>query len=273
MSSPLEAFTLQSAGRRLPAVFHPADPCRAGLLFVHPFGEERKCAHRALFETARALAGQGVATLRFDLSGCGDAEGEFADACFADWITDIETAWLALDRRVGNRPLILAGLRMGASLASHACADLPNLSALVLWQPLVDGREEFTSDLRRLLIQDMITDGQSSRNRKEIMAQLEAGDGQVEMDGYPVTGALYRDICGIALSRDIPGWPRQSVLVQFSRPARRIAAFAEEHGVRATVVDVPPIWIRSDFLPTAETGGILMKDAVMQWVNPMGEPL
>ena len=43
-------------------------PCGA-VLMVHPFGEEKKFAHRVLTAASWQLAEAGFAALRFDLSG------------------------------------------------------------------------------------------------------------------------------------------------------------------------------------------------------------
>ena len=91
MTLPEESFYLQSNTRNLLATFHqPSGETRCGILIIHPFGEEKKCAHRTLVETARALARHGIGVMRFDLSGCGDSEGDFRDARFANWTADID---------------------------------------------------------------------------------------------------------------------------------------------------------------------------------------
>lgn len=264
-----EVFHLASDTGRLLATFHhAAGKPRFGVLFVHPFGEEKKCAHRAFVETARALACRDVASLRFDLSGCGDSEGSFEEATFSDWMKDISAAWDELRRRSADAPLVLLGLRMGAALASRVCAAVPHPSGLLLWQPVVNGKTEFSSELRRLLIQQMMIVGKSSGSRQEILAAFERGESEAELDGYPVTAALYNDICSISLSRDADTWPAATGIVQFSRTTRAIQLLAQEAAVASTIVDVPPIWIRSDFMPNQETGERLAAEGVLSFIDP-----
>jgi len=262
MSDLCESFFLHSGARRLFASWHGTDgrtPGRAAL-FCHPLGEEKKCGHRAFVETARALQRRGIASLRFDMSGCGDSDDAFENFSTADWLDDILFAWKELRRRAPAARCALIGLRFGAALAALALERLSDVAALALWQPVVNGKEEFTSDLRRVLIQRMITDGSAGTDRAEILARLESGEGRVEVDGYAVTGALYRGICTMDLASMRKEFPKATTITQFSRSNRRIEAFAEAAGIESRVVDVPPIWIRSDFIPNAETGDILAAD-------------
>ena len=259
-----EAFFLRSADRDLFATFQPASAdVRFGLLLIHPFGEEKKCAHRTLVETARALAGRGVATLRFDLSGCGDSGGVFADARLEDWVADTAAAWADLRRRVPDAPCGLLGLRMGAALAAEACNRLGEVAALVLWQPMLYGRSEFASDLRRVLIQQMMTDGKSGMRPADLIKALESGEADVEMDGYPISAELYKAIRDIDMAGDRSAWPKACGIVQFSRATQAVTTFADAAEIEVRVVDVRPVWIRSDFLPTRATGEQLAREAVL----------
>ena len=262
-----EPLFLESVASRLFAVWQATDgPASAGVLFCHPLGEEKKCAHRALVVTACALAEHGVASLRFDMSGCGDSEGEFVEAGFETWLADLRTAWSELRRRVGDRPMAVVGLRLGASLAALACEGIGNPAALVLWQPVVDGRAEVADQLRRLLVQQMITEGKAGLRREEMIASFEKGEGSVELDGYTITAALYRDICSIDLAGKPKQLPAACGVVQFTRPQRRIEGFTRARNIAGVVVDVPPIWIRSDFMPTRETGELLAREGVLRWL-------
>ncbi len=263
MSVGEETFTFQGTERLL-AVYHRASgDTRCALLFVHPFGEEKKCAHRTLVETARALAQHGVASMRFDLSGCGDSEGAFAKARFASWSDDIAAAWDELRKRVPGKPAGLLGLRMGAALAAQTCTRLNTVTALILWQPVVNGRREFASEIRRLSIQQMMTEGKATLRRKEMLASLECGEGTIELDGYTVSAEVYRDICNVDLAQLAEVLPRATGVTQFSRSNHAIESFARNAGIASCVVEIPPIWIRSDFMPTRATGESLAVEGVL----------
>jgi len=157
----------------------------------------------------------------------------------------------------------MLGLRMGASLASKACARLDRVAALCLWQPVAHGQSEFTAELRRVLIQQMITTGRSTLSRRDILDSLERGEGEIELDGYPVAGPLYRDICAVNLLEDAPSWPQSVIIAQFSREKRALRSLAQQTGATCAVVQVQPIWIRSDFMPTRDTGEQLARECVL----------
>jgi exosortase A-associated hydrolase 2 len=267
MPDALETFVIPRGGHGLLAHGHmPAGDVRGGLVMVHPFGEEKKCAHRALYETARALQAHGVATLRFDLSGCGDSTGNFRDARVADWVADIEAACAALRERVGSKPFALLGLRVGATLAAEAARQLYNLTALVLWQPFVHGKREFTAELRRLLVQQMVMLGRSHVKHGDLIERLERGETEVELDGYPVTGALFGDLSELDLRAALDDVEAGTGIVHFARPVRRAARVAEALRLRQGVVAVPPLWIRSDFLATPTTGSVLASQGVLPFL-------
>jgi exosortase A-associated hydrolase 2 len=265
MSYSEEAFLFDSGALKLYGIWcAPEGPPRSALLYCHPFGEEKKCAHRTVVETARALAAQGVASLRFDLGGCGDSQGNFADAAFSGWIDDVAAAWDEIGRRAPEAPRALLGLRMGGALAAIACARLANVNALLLWQPLIDGEEEITREVRRVLVQQMFVTGRADGRREELVTALR--EGAIELDGFPVSSTLYEDVSEFKLKNTRLAFPKRSALIQFGRPQRDIDRFIAVEALQGGLVDLPPIWRRIDFMPDAETGDLLAREGVLRWI-------
>lgn len=122
-----EAFRFDCAGHTLVGVLsRPGAPSDAtpgtAVLIVVGGPQTRAGAHRRFVGLARALAGAGFPTLRFDLRGMGDSEGE--PPGFEASAPDITAALLALQTRCpGVHRIVLWGLCDGASAAVLAWGD------------------------------------------------------------------------------------------------------------------------------------------------------
>lgn len=105
----------------------PDGPVRAHALFAHCF----TCTKNSLAATriARALAAQGVATLRFDFTGLGQSTGEFADSTFSGSVQDLLAAAAAM-QAAGRAPSLLIGHSLGGAAALAAAGDLPTVKAV-----------------------------------------------------------------------------------------------------------------------------------------------
>lgn len=105
-----------------------------GVVFFHGFTGDRMESHWIFIKCARALAGHGIASLRFDFYGSGESEGSFNEATLQSEIADARSAVRFMQRQKGIDPgrLGLCGLSLGGCVA--ACiARAANAKALVLW--------------------------------------------------------------------------------------------------------------------------------------------
>lgn len=105
----------------------PALPPRACALFAHCFtcSKESKAAS---FLSA-ALAEHGVAVLRFDFTGLGASEGDFADTGFSSNVADLVAAadWMRANH---GAPAILVGHSLGGAAALAAASRIPECRAV-----------------------------------------------------------------------------------------------------------------------------------------------
>jgi pimeloyl-ACP methyl ester carboxylesterase len=113
-------------------VHRPAAPASGtALVIVPPFGYEAICAHRALRHLAEAAAGAGVLAVRFDLDGTGDSAGDDLERGRLDaWLASIDDA-CELARASGAERIVLAGVRLGATLAAIAGSRRRDVAGLV----------------------------------------------------------------------------------------------------------------------------------------------
>lgn len=188
-----EGFFFPSRGHRLYGFLESSSvsPGRdEGALLVHPFMEERQDAHPILRDMARRLAGTGFPTLRFDLHGHGDSEGDWQDATIEGWLEDIATAAEVLRREAGVRRIGLYGLRFGATLAALAARVLQP-EHLVLWQPVIRGEAYVMDLLMSHLAAEMVLHKRAGISREVLIERL--GQGQnVNLFGYLFSPAQYR---------------------------------------------------------------------------------
>lgn len=169
--------------------YDPAGTPRCSVVMCHPLFEERKGAQRIMVEAARALAARGCRVLRFDYRGCGDSTGDFRAFRLADWQADV-AAVVAHARQLAPRvPVGTLGVRLGAWLALAA----PEAAFAVLWEPVANGRRHLDQELRRKLIKEMVTFGQSRATRTALQDELAAGRG-IDLDGYALTPGLSGDL-------------------------------------------------------------------------------
>ena len=213
----------------------PADRPRGSILYLHPFAEEMNRARAVAARQARAFAAAGYAVLQIDLQGCGDSAGDFSDATWPGWHADALAAAELLQDRF-DAPLCLWGLRSGALLAGEVARALPSGVALLLWQPVLSGRQHLQQFLRLSLAADML-EGRADREKGSsttLLAQLDSGRA-VEIAGYTLAPALALGLAASALAQPEPGRPMHCIEVvpaggELSPALRR---FAE--GGRATV--------------------------------------
>jgi uncharacterized OsmC-like protein/fermentation-respiration switch protein FrsA (DUF1100 family) len=97
-------------------------------LFAHCFtcGKDVLAAKRI----AVALAAKGIAVLRFDFTGLGSSEGDFANSTFSSNVADLVRAAAHL-RETRQAPTILIGHSLGGAAVLAAAAQVPEANAVV----------------------------------------------------------------------------------------------------------------------------------------------
>src|SRR6201997_2874621 len=126
---PTERFQFPGSGGQLAAALDTPDgPIRAYALFAHCFtcGKDVLAAKRI----AVALAAKGIAVLRFDFTGLGSSEGDFANATFSSNVADLVRAANYL-RETRGAPAILIGHSLGGAAILAAAGRIPEAKAVV----------------------------------------------------------------------------------------------------------------------------------------------
>jgi uncharacterized OsmC-like protein/alpha-beta hydrolase superfamily lysophospholipase len=186
---PAERFDFVNAqGQRLAALLDmPRGEPKAYALFAHCFtcGKDVHAARRI----AQALTALGIGVLRFDFTGLGSSEGEFANTTFSSNVADLLAAAGALRER-RRAPTILIGHSLGGAAVLAAAVDIPEARAVVtiaapsdpthvtglfrdrLQDIAQQGEVEVTLEGRRFRIRRAFLDDVAEQNLRQKIAHL-----------------------------------------------------------------------------------------------------
>jgi uncharacterized OsmC-like protein/alpha/beta superfamily hydrolase len=175
----------------------PSVKPRAYALFAHCF----TCS-KDIFAASRisaALAEHGVATLRFDFTGLGASEGEFANTNFSSNVEDLVAAaeWL---RETRSAPALLVGHSLGGAAVLAAAGHVPEAHLVATIGAPADAEhviENFSAHLDQI---------------------EQTGQAEVSLAGRPFTirKQFLDDVRGVDLARKIARLKR--ALVVFHAP-------------------------------------------------------
>ncbi|HET6839502.1 MAG TPA: alpha/beta fold hydrolase, partial [Bradyrhizobium sp.] len=128
MSTERFQFTGEGGHQLAAALDLPEQTPLAYALFAHCFtcGKDGLAAKRI----AVALAAKGIAVLRFDFTGLGSSEGDFANSTFTSNVADLVRAASHL-RETRKAPAILIGHSLGGAAVLAAAEKIPDAKAVV----------------------------------------------------------------------------------------------------------------------------------------------
>jgi pimeloyl-ACP methyl ester carboxylesterase len=123
-------------GKKLFAMLHKPEliNCQRAIVFCHGFGGNKIGANRFFVSLSQAFAKQGIASIRFDLRGCGDSEGEFQDITINSQIEDL-THVLNLVKQDFNS-IGLLGVSLGSTISLLSAPQCEQVKSIALFAPL-----------------------------------------------------------------------------------------------------------------------------------------
>jgi putative redox protein len=144
-------------------------------LFAHCFTCSKD--YKGVVWVSKALAAEGIAVLRFDFTGLGESEGDFADTSFSSNVADLVAAAGFMEREL-EAPKILIGHSLGGAAVLHAAAQIPSAVAVAtLAAPsstdhLVGVIRSSAAEIESVGEADVPIGGRSFRIRKEFLDNL-----------------------------------------------------------------------------------------------------
>ena len=117
-----------AAGETLSGILSlPVTTPRAYALFAHCFTCSKNL--KAATNISRSLTKAGLAVLRFDFTGLGDSEGDFADTNFSSNVGDLIAAARYLEQERAA-PAVLVGHSLGGTAVLRAAKEIPSAVAI-----------------------------------------------------------------------------------------------------------------------------------------------
>lgn len=105
----------------------PTVAAKASAVFAHCFTCSKNV--KAASQISRSLAQLGIAVLRFDFTGLGNSEGDFANTNFSSNVTDLIDAAEALAEQ-SLAPSLLVGHSLGGAAALMAASEIDSVRAV-----------------------------------------------------------------------------------------------------------------------------------------------
>jgi len=173
-------------GQKLAALLDlPADDePSAYALFAHCFTCSKN--YKGVARVSRALAAEGVAVLRFDFTGLGESEGDFAETTFSTNVEDLVSAARHLERAY-KAPRLLIGHSLGGAAVLQAAVQIPSVAAVAT-------------------IAAPATLDQLAGMLRSSSSEIEAtGEAEVEIGGrsFRIREALVRDLAAVNMRESI----------------------------------------------------------------------
>lgn len=170
-------------------------------IYIHCFTCSKD--HHASRRISTELAQQGIATLRFDLTGLGESKGSFAQTSFTTNIEDILAVFHYLKNNY-EPPKLIIGHSLGGTAALVAATKLPDIRAVITLNSPYDpahvakrvhsirdevmlyGEAEVLIEGRSFKIQKSFFEALESYNMEKILSTLKAALLIMHAPGDPV---------------------------------------------------------------------------------------
>jgi len=241
-------FFFQNTGTELFGVWHrpgEADSKRC-FVFCYPCFEEKLWAQRVFVSFARELARRGYHVLRFDFMGHGDSDGDFYRTNIHSRVSDLTRAVDVLRNELGTDCSVgLLGLRLGATIAAiYAEAD-PNISKLVLWDPIINGAQYMQEILLANLATQTTVYNKIKFTREALVEQMKSGT-PINVDGYELGYEFYDETTQLDLMNK-KRYDQSTLIIQIVRSLQKqkkdLESFRASYG-RAELHQVveEPFW-------------------------------
>jgi len=182
---------INSGNKHIFAVIHTPDntTSKKGIIFIHPYAEEKQRVDRILVNCARQLCSKGYFVMRFDFFGCGDSEGNFEELSHESQMSDLRIVTEYFVGTTGVEKIYLFGVRLGSNIAIQYAGADNNIANIILWSPIINGADYAETLLRNKIFSSFL-DKKNKITKEQIIDELNE-NGRVDIDGFYLTKTYY----------------------------------------------------------------------------------
>ncbi len=189
------------------------DEIRGYALFAHCFTCSKQL--KAVVNISRALCDAGIGVLRFDFTGLGESEGDFADTTFSSNVDDLVAAARFLADSY-EAPRLLIGHSLGGAAVLQAAARLTEVEAVVTIGAPSDPehvKRHFVDSLDQIQAHgkvSIVLGGRQFTLKKEFVDDLERHNMELIVSGLGTALLVFHSpvdaVVGIENAADIFTW-------------------------------------------------------------------
>jgi len=258
------------------ALYYSAEPSekKQCILHIPAFAEEMNKARHMVAIQSQAFAEQGYAVLVLDLWGTGDSEGEFCEATWDIWQSNISSAIQWLESK-GYDSISLWGLRLGALLAmDYLNQNNCNVERLICWQPVLNGELYVSQFLRLRVAAAMITKNKSKEKTVDLKKQIQEGEA-VEVSGYLLNPELIIPLLSVQTKNMTLHNVKKFHILELTLGSETEESYATTQWVKQTtqqgidvtydVINSPPFWATQEISESANLITLSSKK-VSEWI-------
>ena len=176
----MQVYFFGNSDSPLLGIYHPpvSGYGQQAVLLCYPTFNEYMRTHWAFRRLAGLLSEADCHVFRFDYFGTGDSTGHGSEASVERWKADVVSAFMELKDVSVVRKISVVGARFGAALATLASTDDLEIDKLVLWDPVVSGKN-YLDELIAL-----------NNSRSHIFPKISDNRAVSELMGYPFSEVL-----------------------------------------------------------------------------------
>lgn len=119
------------------------------IVLLHGFVGSKVGEHRLFVKAARHFTNEGYAVARFDFSGCGESDGDYAEVTVTKQLQEVQAVLdhLSSIKEIDARNIILIGHSLGGAIAAMTAALDRRIKKLILWSPVGRPYEDISTIL------------------------------------------------------------------------------------------------------------------------------